>query len=323
MDGKVSMTEAATQETTYEDVSSTEPQVRTEIDPERKKYNLAATEFTITVNPYPQLARPIFTTHVVRRPTLDEEERKERMTPLLTKSAGRVDNVQAQQTEVDIVPGDRALYDKIVKRVFGYQAKAGQAPPKEGLLPTDLVEALDPKTEAVVEKPIVEVIPDDHKSLVVNSLFPSQFEMHDDGEMVGFSFVGGQEWTLRQDIGGKEQLDDGTFSPAEYVLLYRFKEPTATQMKAFRSKAFAVKSWADRQGVQNEERRVVLSVMVGLFDNLLVSLDGAIIDSGSQGEAFDARNRQHVALIPGQFKKGAMLKLFTFLQADLGKSQGS
>ncbi len=291
------------------------------IDPDRKKYNLAADEFTISVNPYPQLKKPIYTTHVVRRPTLDEETTKERMTPLLTKSAGRVDNVQAQQTEVDIVPGDRYLYNKIIKRVFGYQARAGQAPPEEGLAPTDKVEARDSDSGEVVEKAIVEAIPDDHKSLVVNSLFPSQFEMHDDSQITGFSFVGGQEWTLRQEIGGREQLDDGTLSPADYILLYKFKEPTASQMKSFRSKAFAVKSWADKHGIQNEERRVVLSVMIDLFDALLIGLDGATIDRGNTGEEFDPRNRQHLALVPGQFKKGAMLKLFTFLQADLKKSQ--
>lgn len=316
------MTEAANQnEVLDEEVFSKDAEPLQEIDPDRKKYNLAATEFTITVNPYPQLKKPIFTTHVVRRPTLDEESRKERMTPLLTKSAGRVDNVQAQQTEVDIVPGDRALYNKIVKKVFGYQSKAGQAPYEDGLNPTDLVETRDPQTGDVVEKPIVEAIPDDHKSLVVNSLFPSQFEMHDDGEMVGFSLVGGQEWSLRQDIGGREQLDDGTLSPADYVLVYRFKEPSETQMKAFRSKAFAVKSWNDKHGIQNEERRVVLSVMVELFDALLVSLEGAIIETGGgESENFDARNRSHMMLVPGQFKKGAILKLFTFLQADLKKS---
>jgi hypothetical protein len=237
-----------------------------EVDPDRKPYNFAATEFTITVNTYPQLKKPILTTHVVRRPTLEEEERKERMTPLLTKSAGKVGDNQAQQTEVDIVPGDRAIYNKILIRAFGYQAKAGEAPPKDGLGPQDLVEAKDPVTGEVVEIPLVDAIPEDHKSLVVNSLFPSQFEMHDSGEMQGFSFVGGQSWTVRQEIGGREQLEDGTLSPADFVLLYTFKEPTPNQMKSFRSKAFAVKSWNDRNGVQNEERRVVLSVMTGLFD---------------------------------------------------------
>jgi hypothetical protein len=288
------------------------------IDPDRKKYNLAADEFTKTVNPYPQLKKPIFTTHVVRRPTLDEEQRKERMTPLLTKSAGRVDNVQAQQTEVDIVPGDRMLYNKIVKRVFGYQQTAGQKPSEEGLAPTDMVDYRDPDSHEIVQKPIVDVIPDDHKSLVINGLFPSQFEMYDDDEDIqGFSFVGGQEWTLRQDIGGREQLDDGTLAPAEYVLLYTFREPTAVQMTGFRSKAFAVKSWLDRNGIQNEERRVILSVMVELFDALLVTIDGAVVGTDN----FDAKNRQHLLAVPGQFKKGAMLKLFTFLQADLKKSQ--
>src|SRR5688572_17592288 len=78
------------------------------LDPNRKKYNLAATSFTINVNPYPHLKkRKVITTHQVRRPTIEEEERKERMTPLITKAVGKVGDSQAQQTNVDIVPGDR------------------------------------------------------------------------------------------------------------------------------------------------------------------------------------------------------------------------
>lgn len=312
------MTEEILDETAQEVV------VSKPLDPNRKLYNFAETEFDKTVNPYPQLKKPILTRHIVRRPTLDEESRKERMTPMLTKSAGRVNDIQAQQTEVDITPGDRFLYNAIVKRVFGYQQKAGQAPPTEGLAPTDLVETRDDSTGEIIEKPIVEIIPDDHKSLVVNGLFPSQFDIYDDEvQLEGFSLVGGQQWELRQDIGGREQLDDGTISPAEYVLLYKFREPSAAQMKSFRSRAFATKSWSDKDGRQNEERRVILSVMAELFDALLVSIEGGNIDRGNTGEAFDSRNKEHLALVPGQFKKGAMLKLFTFLQADLGKSQAA
>lgn len=310
-------------DTAPEDVQrETEPSFSKPLDPNRAKYNLAATEFRMIVNPYPQLKKKILTTHLVRRPTIEEEERKERMTPLLTKSAGKVGDAQASQTNVDIVPGDKFLYDKIILKVWGY-ALPGVKEPEEGLDPRMMVQVKDKDTGERVEKPLVEVIPDDHKSLVVNSLFPSNpsnFEVVENDEIVGFSLVGGQEWTVRQTIGGQEQLDDGTFSDPDFVVEYSFNEPSADDMKAFRTKAFAVKTWNDKKGISNEERRIILPVVTGLFDKLISAIDGVTIDRGETGEEFNVRNKDHVALVPPSFKKNAILKLFSFLQADLGKS---
>lgn len=305
------------------DTQSAESRFSKALDPNRQKYNLAATEFTINVNPYPQLkGKKIITTHLVRRPTIEEEERKERMTPLLTKSAGKVGDAQAQQTQVDIVPGDRYLYGRIVKKVWGYSSP-GITETEEGLDPQTVVQVRDPETRELTDKPLVDAIPDDHKSLVVNSLFPSNpsnFEVVENDAVVGFSLVGGQEWTVRQLLGGQEQLDDGTFSEPDYVIDYVFHEPSANDMKAFRSRAFAVKTWNDKNGVSNEERRIVLPVVIELFDRLISSIDGVVVDRGETGETFDVRNKEHIALIPPSFKKNSMLKLFSFLQADLGKS---
>ena len=303
--------------------TSTESRVSKPLNPDRPKYNLAATEFTVKVDAYPQLKKnKVYTTHLVRRPTIEEEERKERMTPLLTMSAGKVGEQQAQQTNVDIVPGDRYLYNQIIKKVWGYNAP-GVPQSEEGTDPQTVVQVRDPETREIVEKPLVEAIPDDHKSLVVNSLFPSNpnsFEIVENSELTGFSLVGGQEWTLRQTIGGQEQQDDGTFSEPDFIVEYVFNEPTASDMKAFRTKGFAVKTWSDKNGRQNEERRIILPAIVSLFDSLISSMDGVVVDRGETGETFNARDKTHLALVPPAFKKNAILKLFTFLQADLSKS---
>lgn len=298
------------------------------IDPNRTPYNIAAEEFTISVNPYPQLKKKIITKHVVRRPTADEEDRRERMIPMITTEAGKVGDVEANTTELDFVPGDRALYDKIVKRVFGYDRGDGKPAPEDGLDPRELIQARNSDGE-LEEMPVISALPDSHKSLVVNGMFPSVFDIHETetGEMESFSLGAAREWTLRQDIGGREKLEDGTTSPPDFVVLYTFREPTAAELKKFRSSAFAAKSWRDRDGYTHERRTVVLRVIAELFDRLLVSADGLIVHRGTdatgESENFDVRNREHVAFIPGTFKKGAMLKLFTFLQADLGNSQSA
>jgi hypothetical protein len=309
-------------ETDSVEEQSTEFFVLEALDPNRTPYNIAEDEFNVNVNPYPQLKRKkIITTHVVRRPTIEEEERKERMTPLLTKSAGKVGDVQASQTNVDIIPGDRYLYNKVIRSISGYSLPG--IDPTKTLDPHTKVQVRDPETGENVEKELVDVIPDDHKSLVVNSIFPSNpnnFEVVENDEVVGFSLVGGQEWTIRQFIGGREQQEDGTFSAPDFVVDYVFNEPSANDMKGFRTKAFAVKTWRDKDGIENEERRIILPVLIGLFDRLVSIIDGVTIDRGETGETFDVHKKEHLAFIPPAFKKNAVLKLFSFLQADLGKS---
>jgi hypothetical protein len=322
---------AVLKEETFEQQDSVEQPaesfVSKPLDPNRQKFNLAQTEFTINVDPYPQLKKKNkkITQHLVRRPTFEEEERKERMTPLLTRAVGKVGDIQAQQTQVDISPGDNYLYGRIVKKIAGYGGIKTEDP--DGWAdPQTIVTVRDPDTGEMVDKPLVEAVPEDHKSLVVNSLFPSNpnsFEIVDNDEVVEYSISGGQQWTIRQFIGGREQLEDGTFSEPDYTLEYTFYEPSANDLKAFRTKAFAIKNWNDKNGAQNEERRIILPVLTGLFDKLIASLDGAVVATENTGEDFNARSKEHVALVPPSFKKNAMLKLFSFLQADLGKSQSA
>jgi hypothetical protein len=163
--------------------------------------------------------------------------------------------------------------------------------------------------------PLVDAIPQDHKSLVVNGMYPSFFDVYKEAELESFSLIGGSEWTLKQDIGGREMRDDGTLSPADFTILYTFREPSQAEMRKFRSSGFATKNWTDKDGVQNEERRLILRVICELFDQILVGIEGVKVGESS----FDIKNREHVALIPGLFKKGCIMKLFTMLQADLGK----
>lgn len=304
------------------EAQSTESRFSKPLDPNRQKYNLAATQFTINVDPYPNLKKKVITKHLVRRPTNEEEEQKERMTPLITKSAGKVGDANAQQSNVDLGPGDRFLYNRILLRVWGY-AVPGVEEGEEGLDPKTTVQVRDAESGDLVDKTLIEAIPDDHKSLVVNSLFPANpinFEVLENEEITGFSLVGGQEWTVRQTIGGMEQLDDGTFSEPDYVIEYVFREPSADDMKSFRTRAFAVKNWSDKKGVSNEERRIILPVVTALFDKLISTIDGVTVAREDTAEDFNVHNKEHVGLIPSSFKKNSILKLFAFLQADLGKS---
>src|SRR3954470_8719501 len=63
--------------------------------------------------------------HVLRKPTFEEEEAKERMTPLVTLDKGSVDiengeKANASSQTLDSEPANVKLYDKIAKSVKGY-----------------------------------------------------------------------------------------------------------------------------------------------------------------------------------------------------------
>ena len=290
-------------------------------DEEIQPYNLAATEYSVVVNPYPQLKTPIFTTHVVRRPTFEEEERRERMMPLVTKEAGKVEGETASQTEIDPIPADSALYDKTIKRIYGYTFTKGEKPAEDGLDPHSLVTSPNGHGE-LKEMKVYEAIPASHKSLVMQGLYPSVFEIQE-VEVDAFVLGAAREWTIVQEMGGRQKLEDGTLSKPDYVIKYTFREPTAEELRKFRSSAFSAMNWRDKDGNQRERRTLVLKVVSDLFDSLLYAVDGVSIDRGASSEKFDVRNREHLKLIPSNFKKGAMLKLFTFLQADLGNSQSA
>jgi hypothetical protein len=286
---------------------------KTTMNSEQKTFDLAATEFTITVNPYPQLKKPILTTHVLGRPTFDDEDRRERMMPVITKEAGKVENSSASQTELDEVPANVALYNKIIKKMLGYEKVAGEGAPAEGLAPEDIVQGRNADGEPT-EMKAIDAIPDSHKSLAINGIFQSsRFEV-EEKELQAFSLGAGREWVLIQSIGGKTKQEDGTLSPADYTIKYTFQEPSAAHLKKFRTLAFAAVSWKDANGFMRDRRTVVLSVINELFNALVRSVEGFVVN----GEAFDVRNPDHLSKIFGTYKKEAMLKLFIFLQADLG-----
>jgi hypothetical protein len=236
------------------------------------------------------------------------------MMPIITKEAGKVDNASASQTELDEVPANVALYNKIIKTIFGYEKVAGEGAPEAGLTPDEIVQGQDADGNAK-EMKAVDAIPDSHKSLAVNGIFQSGGFEVEEAELKAFSLGAGREWNLTQSIGGKHKQEDGTLSPADYTIKYTFKEPSAAHLKEFRTKAFAAVSWRDASGIMKDRRTVVLSVVCELFNKLIRDIEGFVVS----GTEFDVRNSEHVSKIPGTFKKEAVLKLFIFLQADLGE----
>lgn len=285
-------------------------------------YTLDVSEFEVQLNLAPSMSKPYIVTHILRRPTFAEEEQKERETPLITTDAGKVDGADASSITLDDEPANIRLYNKILLRVKGYPVYSADASgkvrlgpaPEEGLA----ADALALKADGTPEQ-VVNLIPPGHKSTAVaGALGVSIFEVDVDEDNFMFALGGGREWVIRQEIGGGHKLSDGTNAPPTHVIKYRFREPTEAERKKFRSQAINSVTLRTKDGIK-DRRSTNLRVLRDLFDTMILSVEGATIG----GNEADVRNEEHLKLIPGSFKKGALIKLFGFLEADLGNSQSA
>lgn len=270
-------------------------------------YPMDIETFEVKVNIFPTLEKPHYVTHVLRKPTFDEEEARERKTPLITSDAGKIDGHDASSMTMDDEPANIALYDKICSGVKGYALKQGEKP-------TDELVTLDTVVNTKQgDKTVRELIPSSHKNTAVNGMYPKvDFTIDVDEEDFTFALGGGREWTVKQEIGGKHKQEDGTLSDPDYTVSYVFREPTEAERKTFRSNAISAINLRTATGVK-ERRSTNLRVLRELFDKLIISVENASIE----GKDLDVTDKNHLGKIPGTFKKSAVIKVFNFLEADL------
>jgi hypothetical protein len=270
------------------------------------EYQMDLDPFKVKINIFPSAEKTVEVTHTLRKPTFAEEEARERMMPLIISDAGKVDGSEASSMSLDDEPANVRLYDKIAQSVNGYALEPGQKPSADEVSVDTMISVNGE------EKSVKDLIPPSHKSAVINGLYPASYEVDFGGEEFYFALGGGREWKIRQEIGGKFKREDGTLSPADYTVFYIFREPTQEERKKFRSSAISAVTLRTTSG--NKDRRSTnLKVVSDLFDALIQTIDGATID----GATIDARDKKQLEKIPATFKKGAIIRLMNFLEADL------
>jgi hypothetical protein len=251
-------------------------------------------------------------THIFRKPTFDEEEAREKKMPLVSSDLGKIEGEDASSMSLDDEPANVYLYDKILLAVKGYAMKPGEKASDEEI-------SADSEIDSVLGKKTVrELIPSSHKATAILGMFPSKFEVEvgEDGEEdFTFALGGGREWTVKQEIGGRVKQEDGSLSKPNFEIRYTFREPTESERKKFRTQAFsAIMTRDPKTGTTKERRSTMLRVIRDLFDNLIVSIEGATVG----GKEINVAQKEALALIPSDFKKGSVIRLFNFLEADLG-----
>lgn len=275
-----------------------------------KDYDMAQNPITVRINLMPSFSKPVYGTHVLRKPTQKEEEDRERGLALLTKDAGRIEGSEASSMSLDDEPSNVALYDKIVMSISGYGLKAGEKASDE--VSPDVVVETDKGS-----KTLRELIPASHKSTVINGLFPSQYDVDlpNEEEFV-FVLGGARTWRIKQQIGGQEKLEDGTLSPPDFIVYYTMREPKESERKLFRKDSVVSNTLRNIKTQEIVERRSTnLGVMVELFDALIENVEGATVG----GKEIKTNDKTHLSLIPAAFKKGVVIRLMNFLEAELKK----
>jgi len=299
-----------TEQLNIEEPTNTTEEVKPETPTKTKAYPMDMNPIEVRINIYPNLEKAHYTVHKLRKPTFEEEEERERKMPLITTDAGKVEGSEASSMTIDDEPANTALYDKIALSVSGYALKRGEKPSGDAISLDDEVETGNGS------QTVRQLIPVSHKNTAINGMFPSKFEVDvPEDEEFSFALGGGREWRVRQDIGGGEKREDGTLAPPNFQVYYTFREPSELERKKFRTRAIAALTLRNpKTGVITERRSTNLKVLRELFDALLVGVDGATVG----GSAFRASDPTHIDMIPANFKKSSVIKLFGMLEADLG-----
>lgn len=273
---------------------------------EEKVYKMDADPIKVNISIFASSDKAQKVTHVLRKPTFVEEEAKERATPLIISDMGKVDGAEASSMTLDDEIANCRMYDKIALSVSGYALERGQKPTKEEIEITKTIATPEG------EKSIKELIPPSHKSTAIAAMFPAEYAVDFGDEEFYFALGGGREWRIKQEIGGKHKQEDGSLSPADYEVFYIFREPTQEERKKFRTQAISALTLRTTSG--NKDRRSTnLRVINDLFNSLIQNIEGATINGGP----IDVRDKKQLELIPAAFKKGTLIRLMNFLEADL------
>ena len=269
-------------------------------------YQMDLEPLKVKINIFPSADKPQEVVHIMRRPSFTDEEARERMMPLIISDAGKIDGAEASSMSLDDEPANVRMYDKIAQSVIGYALEKGQKPS------ADEVSVESKLTVAGEEKTVKELIPPSHKSAAISGLYQANYEVDFGGEEFYFALGGGREWKVRQEIGGRFKREDGTLAPPDYNVYYIFREPTQEERKKFRTQAISAVTLRTTAGTK-DRRSTNLKVVNDLFDALIQNVEGATI----KGKEIDVRDKAQLAIIPASFKKGTIIRLMNFLEADL------
>ncbi len=270
-------------------------------------YNFDQDPLVVSINLVPSFEKPVLATHKLRKPSFKEEVEREQNSPLKNTDIGKVDGMDASSMTIEIDEANCKLWDKIALSVSGYGVNGSK--PSEDVSPDITVQTEDG------EETVRNLIPSQHKSVVIQQIFDAAFDMDipDENSFV-FSLGGARTWSVVQKIGGQTRQSNGTLSDPDFQVRYTFKEPTELQLKKFRKDAIDSATMRDpKSGTTIDVRSTNLDTMRTLFDDMIKDIEGAHVG----GVPVDVKNKEHLSKISASFKKGAILRLFNFLQPEI------
>lgn len=270
---------------------------------------------TVRLNVHPQPGKEKIVEHIFQQPTFDDEETKERMTPVIRKEGAKIEGTNAIIETVEDEAANLKFYNKLIKSVKGYKVKGST----EEIAVTE--EIGDGKT-------VLDLIPSNHKITAILGMKASTFEVDLGDEDAEFEFEldgtsgsAGREWRIVQKIGGQYKREDGSMQPPDYEVAYVLREPTEKERANYKTKALNSQRWYSKKDNGMVERTSVnLKTLAELFDNLVLSVEGAVIAEGESLSPLSVKNAEHLGAIPASFKKTVVIRLLNALETDLGNS---
>ncbi len=184
-------------------------------------------------------SKPVYVSHKLRRPTLEELIEWDKAQPYETIEVSKREN----QIISDDFSASIRLWDKVILEIEGYSQKGGDLSWQE-------------VTDAHRGK-----IPASHKWTAINGIYRSSAKVEGD-ESEGFS-LDEREWRVRQEIG----------SPSNpFVVVHTLREPTEMEARKYRR---ASSSTSFIRGAQKQHLKVTtnLNAHVELYDAVIQSVE--------------------------------------------------
>lgn len=229
----------------------------------------------------PDSPTPQFAFHRLRQPTKEEVNEY--------ASTEKSEYEQESKREERIVPGSDApiikLWDKIAIAVKGY-----------GKLPT-------PKEEWHILRPEDKAkFRPGNKTAAIRAMYAHFCEVEREDE-IG---IGGDEWTVKQSIGMRR-------SDPDFVIRYRFREPSEAERRTYRSETTTI---TNSTGLKKPRQRVRsnLKVYAQIFDALILDVEGGTV----AGKPFRESDRAaFLDRIDQLYKRDILQTLMGALEADI------
>jgi hypothetical protein len=251
-----------------------------------KLYRFDEAEIYSRINVRPEATKPAYVTYKFRKPNLEELTEWAKSAVYQSTEINKREN----ESRYDDIAANVKLFNKIVLAVRGEWQSA-----------TDFRPLTDEQKERVKI---------DHKVAAVDGLYSSTCEIdygdeeQEEEQELELMIFGGQQWTVRQRIGGDK-----------YTIVHILREPAEAERVRFKRTSTNT-TYLTGARKQQQTTRTNLKSYVELYDAVIVDVQGGTVDGYEMNDSRAIERAKFIQQIDPVFKQLVIRKLMAAIEAE-------